>query len=108
MSLPRTSLIDAQNALSHLHFAVAEEFRDIAVWGIKLEYHAYPGLGLAVVIEVRSKHSQLVVDRLLHGVLNGDYDYRFAYASREIHESPDVFVHVTAYPEIMHKDPLAK
>jgi hypothetical protein len=78
----------------------------LTVWGVKIGYHPYPGLGLFIEIEVRAKDSVQVADRLQHGVLWGEYDYRFS-AGREISEDPERFVKVTAYPRWDHSEPLA-
>lgn len=66
-------LLTLHNALSHLLHAIKLEIP--AICGCSLRYTAE--LYLTVEIEVPIHYRQLVVDRLLHGVLNGDYDYRF-------------------------------
>lgn len=107
MGLPKTSLADADNALSHLHFAVSEELKGMTAWGVTIGYHAYPGMGLYVEIEARAKYAEQIAARLSHGVLWGEYDYRFS-VSRELSDDPDRYVKIAAYPKTFeHREPLA-
>lgn len=74
MSKPSVSLMEVHNALSHLLFAVKEAMNPYYV-DVRIDYNQYTYI--TVSIECYVPRFQLVVDRLKHGVLWGDYNYRF-------------------------------
>lgn len=102
MSSPRVSLMDVHSALSHLVFAVKQNLEPMYV-GVKAEWENYTYL--VVEVECRGKDVQKIADRLSHGVLQGDYDYRFR-VSYPINPEPDAWVNVRAYPDLGHDDRL--
>lgn len=74
MSKPRVSLMEVHSALSHLIFAVSEAMEPYCV-DVRVSYNKWTYITLS--IECYVPRFQLVVDRLKHGILWGDYNYRF-------------------------------
>jgi len=101
MSQPLTSLGAAHSALSHLCFAVTET---LAPMWVQVRAQWQNGTYLSVEVMCRQKNKQEVIDRLMHGALVQDYDYRFmlSYPSYEV--EPEEWVVVTAYPDMRHDD----
>jgi hypothetical protein len=99
VSQPRADLMAVHNALSHLLFAVRKSLEDVpGLWGIECRYRE--GVYLSVEIEVTSsKGQQMVVDRLMHGVLWGEYDYRFSLSYPTLYEDGERRV-ISAYPNL--------
>lgn len=98
MGPAKTPLIDIHAALSHLAFAVGQEFDDI--WhDVKIEWNRYTYL--TVRVECRGKHVQRVTDRMMHGALNGPYDYRFTVSS-PVGVPDEEWTCVTLYPDMTH------
>lgn len=93
------SLAEIHRSLSHLAFAVQQNLEPIPV-GVSVEWH--PISFLSVAVECYGKHVQIVTDRLSHGVLQGEYDYRFS-VSRPIGTPDDEWTVVRAYPKLSHK-----
>lgn len=95
----RVDLFAVHGALSALLHAVKTELTGLSV-GVSLEYTS--GTYLCVVIQVSEKRKQFVVDKLRHGVLNGDYDYRFSVSYPTSYAEPFEAVEVRAYPDMFH------
>lgn len=92
-------LFEVHGALATLLHAVNTELKDLGGWA-HIEYHH--AIYLRVVIEVRERNKQAVVDRLTHGVLNGPYDYRFRVSYPTSKADPYDRVVVHAYPDMFH------
>lgn len=103
MSRARVSLMEVHSALSHLVFAVGQALMTLnvrvsACW----EQHTY----LCVEVECREKDRQMVVDRLSHGALTEQYDYRFSVSHPTGETDQNAWVVVRAYPDMGHDDKL--
>lgn len=94
-----TSLMDIHGSLSRLSFAVKQNLEPLPVTVI-VEWH--PTTYLSVVIECYGKHTQIITDRLMHGVLQGDYDYRFRSVSKPLGIDDYAWTVVRAYPDLQH------
>ena len=92
-------LLSVHGALSSLVYAVSETLRPLAV---DVSARWRNGTYLAVEIECREKHKQMVIDRLSHGALVGDFDYRFSLSYPTSVSDPDEWVFVTAHPDMHH------
>lgn len=94
------SLMDVHGALSHLCFAVKQCLEPIVV-EVKAEWqnHSY----LSIEIGCYGKDVHEIADRLSHGALQGDYDYRFT-VSRPLGISGREWTWVRAYPDLSHDD----
>jgi hypothetical protein len=101
MSMPLTSLGAAHSALSHLCFAVGET---LAPMWVQVRAQWQNGTYLTVEVMCREKNKQEVIDRLLHGALVQDYDYRFRVSYPTGPVDPHTWVTVTAYPDMQHDD----
>lgn len=96
----RVSLMDVHGALSRVVFAVSDNLKPLWVdVSAQWQNFAY----LSIRIECRGKDVQKVVDRLTHGVLQAEYDYRFT-CSYPTRPDPEDWVVVTAYPNLQHDD----
>lgn len=95
--MSRPSLLDVHGKLSELVHAVTQEFPELNL-GVVAQWR--PGTYLSVEIETHERHKQLVVDRLMHGVLNGKYDYRFSVSYPTMPADPMDRVFITAYPDM--------
>jgi hypothetical protein len=72
---PTTPLIEVHSALASLLYACNEELRDLGGF-CELRYTS--GIYLTLEVECSSnKAADAIVARLCHGVLWGEYDYRF-------------------------------
>lgn len=90
------SLMDVHGALSNLVFAVRQNLEPL--W-TRVHAEWQNGTYLSVVVECRGKNVQEIADRLSHGVLQGDYDYRFS-VSYPTSVGPNDWVEVRAYPRL--------
>lgn len=97
----RVSLFDVHGSLSALVFAVNKALDPIMC---EVTAQWKNGTYLSITVEVRAKHKQLVIDRLSHGVLVDDYDYRFSLSYATMPEEPDDWIFITAYPDMHHDD----
>lgn len=95
----RATLFDVHHSLSHLVFAVRENLKPLWVT-VTAEWHEITYLTVAV--ECRGKDVQMVADRLVHGVLQGEYDYRFRSVSKPVGIGPDTWTIVRASPDMQH------
>lgn len=89
-------LMDVHGTLSHLAFAVKQNLEPIPA-DVYVEWRN--GTYLSVVIECRGKDVQVITDRLSHGVLQGEYDYRFS-VSRPLNVPDHQWTSVRAYPKL--------
>lgn len=109
MPFQHASLFEVHGALSALCHAVSKTLEPLCV---EVKAHWQSGIYLSVSIECRSKHKQIVIDRLMQGALVDNYDYRFKLSYSTMLENPEEWVIVTAYPDIHHdharKNPKAK
>lgn len=107
---PEVSLMEVHGALSSLLYAANEELKGL---GAICELSYRPGTYLELQVEIwgradhaRSiKNAQAVVDRLRHGILWGEYDYRFDMISHPQweHVEPDYEpICVTAKVDLCH------
>lgn len=98
-SRPEIPLITIHSELSKLHHAVKLLLDDLYV-DITLQWRN--GTYLTVEVECREKDKQTVVDRLNHGAVMGEYDYRFTtgYPTGDTH--PQTWVTVTGYVDLHH------
>ena len=101
MARHRVSLFDVHGSLSALCYAIQKAL-DPIICEVTAEWRN--STYLSVRIECYSKRKQLVIDRLMHGVLVEDYDYRFKLAYSTMKEEPDDWIFITAYPDIHHDD----
>jgi len=92
-------------ALSHLVFAVSKSFEDCCVT-CRVEWRN--STYLTLLVECRAGEAQRVMDRLRHGILWGEYDYRFrmlGWAGAEVvaklHPLYDT-VTISAQPDLSH------
>jgi hypothetical protein len=94
------SLMDVHGALSHLCFAVKQSLEDKPI-SVKAEWenHRY----LSVEVSCYGRDVQEIADRLSHGVLQGEYDYRFS-VSRPVGVPDNEWTWVRAYPDMGHDD----
>lgn len=101
--MPKVSLMDVHSTLSHLSFAVVQTLKPLNV-GVKVMWDQWTYL--SVLVECYERDKQMVIDRLSHGVLYGEYDYRFlvSYPTGKI--DPTDWVTVKAYPDMSHDDKL--
>ena len=77
---------DVHSELSSLIHAAEEYLKDLDC-AVKIEYDQVTYLNLVVEVwgaQPRSKRVQAVVDRLQHGILWGEYDYRFRMITRPL------------------------
>lgn len=101
----RPSLLEVHGSLSTVVFAITETLKPLAV-DVTAKWRN--GVYLSIDIEVRSKFKQRVIDALSHGALAGPYDYRFGLSYSTMHEDPDDWVVVTAYPDMCYDDDRVK
>lgn len=94
-----TSLMDVHGELSRLVFAVQQNLEPLMV-DVSAEWHN--NTYLVVVVECKGKHVQTVADRLAHGILQGEFDYRFRSIARPTGIGPDAWTSVRAYPDMHH------
>jgi hypothetical protein len=96
----RVSLMEVHGSLSALCFAVKQCLSDVNcdVYG---EYRQ--GTYISIKIECLGRNMQKVVDRMVHGVLQGDYDYRFKVSYPGAVDDLE-WITVTAYPDMSHDD----
>jgi hypothetical protein len=94
-----TKLIDIHGELSRLVFAVQQNLEPLPV-EVRAEWQN--GTYLSVAVECKGKHVQTVSDRLVHGVLQGEFDYRFRSIARPTGIGPDAWTTVRAYPDLQH------
>jgi len=93
----RPSLLDVHGALADLAFAVRLTLEPLNV-GISIHWHN--AVYLSVEIECRYKDAQMIVDRLRHGALARNYDYRFRSISHPTGRQPEDWITVSAYPDM--------
>lgn len=74
-SAPKIPLLTLHSELSKLYHAVAILLEDMYV-DITIQWRN--GTYLSVNVECWEKDKQKVIDRLNHGALAGEYDYRFS------------------------------
>lgn len=98
MTDTRVSLMDVHGALSHLVFAVKQCLEPLPV-DVEADYNNTTYLSL--LVSCRGKDVQKIADRLNHGVLQGEYDYRFRVAYSTGCD-PNEWTWVRAYPDLMH------
>lgn len=98
--MARASLMDVHSSLSHLAFAVGQSLEPMMV-EVKVEWENHRHL--SVEVGCFGKHVRKIADRLSHGVLQGEYDYRFT-VSHPNNPDPDEWTWVRAYPDLMHDD----
>lgn len=107
---PTCSMMDVHGALSSLLYAANEELRSLGAT-CELRYRSETYLSLEV--EIRSctdsdrqiKNARAVVDRLRHGILWGEYDYRFGMISHPCWEHVEdgyESIFVTASVDLHH------
>lgn len=94
---PEITTGELHTALSRLHFAVIQEFPELS---LDVRVCWAPGLNLYVEIETTERRKQLVVDRLMVGVLNGPYDYRFTVSYPTMAAEPYERVWVRGYVQL--------
>lgn len=94
-----TTLMDVHGELSRLVFAVRENLRPMLV-DVTAEWQN--GTYLAVVVECHGRNVQTVADRLAHGVLQGEFDYRFRCIARPTGVPDYDWTVVRAYPDLHH------
>lgn len=99
--MSRVSLMDVHSTLSHLIFAVSETLKPLNV-GVKATWDQYTYLSVHVDCYERDK--QMVIDRLSHGALYGEYDYRFSCSYPTWKINPMDWVTVKAYPDMSWDD----
>lgn len=104
-SRAQVPLITLHGELSKLHHAVNLLFEDLYV-DITIQWRN--GTYLTVNVECREKDKQKVVDRLNHGALTGEYDYRFSTGYPTGNIDPDDWVVVTGYVDLHHPRPERK
>jgi len=92
-------LLSVHGALSTLVYAVSETLKPMMV---DVSARWRNGTYLSVEIECRERNKQKVIDRLSHGALVGEYDYRFSLSYLTMPADPDDWVTVTAYPDMHH------
>lgn len=93
----RPSLLDVHGKLSELVCAVQMTFPELSL-DVRAQWRE--GTYLSVEIETYERNKQLVVDRLSHGVLVGNYDFRFTLSYPTMPAEPLDRVWVTAYPNL--------
>jgi len=93
------NLLSVHGALSTLVYAVSETLKPMMV-DVSARWRS--GTYLSVEIECRERNKQKVIDRLSHGALIGNYDYRFRLSYSTSPADPDEWVIVTAYPDMHH------
>lgn len=95
------SLSDVHGALSGLVYAVHLALDPIIC---EVKAHWQNDIYLSVTVECRERDKQRVIDKLAHGAIHGDYDYRFRLSYPTMPKDPDDWTVVTAYPDIHHDD----
>lgn len=96
----RPSLMDVHGALSYWVFAVQQNLEPLWVT-VTAEWHSITYLN--IVVECRGKDVQMVADRLRHGVLQGEFDYRFRSVSMPVGTPDHEWTVVRAYPDLQHR-----
>lgn len=103
MSKANVSLMDVHGALSHLVFAVGQTLLPL---NVLVSAGWEQGTYLHVSVECREKDRQMVVDRLSHGALSEQYDYRFSVSHPTGEKDGNAWLVVRAYPDMSHDDKL--
>lgn len=98
---PKISLMDVHGTVSHLAFAVSKTLEPISA-GVSVHWDHLTYL--SVEIECYERDKQKVVDRLNHGALVDDYDYRFSVSYPTGGTDPTEWVKVRAYPDMSYDD----
>lgn len=82
------TMMDVHSALSHLLFAIDQDMPVGTAVRASYDQHCY----LQIEVETTLQRRQLVVDRLVRGILWGPYDYRFKLVGCSVGDEPRQYV----------------